>query len=509
MTRVPEIEKKILKHVSEILSELLPDDNNPLLIALSGGGDSIALACLVQELYRGKNREIYAYHLNHGLRGERSDSDEAFVKTWCMQKAIILRTEKANNLEDFRQTRDFSIEEAAREYRYERLVNFAREIGVSAVLTGHTLDDDIETFLLRTFTGSSLKALSGIREKTYFTGIPVIRPLLSISRDGLREYLRSINESWCEDETNEIPDTFRNRIRLEILPFMEKIFERDIKSGIARTISNLKLESELLEAIFDESALSQEYWDKLDTQWKDGFITSAHNLKSVNESLRNRILLWAFNELKMPLKRRKADIFRLSGEFINLKGGKKHHHIGDGLYIARSGKAFIVARTKNVPGNLEFDPLPRDSRSYILEMINMSDSEKSKKIIKPGKYQIGDIEITVESVDSGDIRKTKSSGDKTIEYFDPSILDGGFELVFGGTITGTEEKEKKPQVHAEYEKLGNRTLVDHWVKWPVIKKEDKVIWIVGVCKGDSYSKVKGEKAIKISARLPKGSKLSI
>ncbi len=508
---VSKFKNNILNRVGRILKEHLPESDSRMLIALSGGGDSIALARIMIELNDIHQRKIYAYHLEHGVRGESSKQDAQFVEKWCEKNNIKLTIEHAKNLEESARENDQSIEEAAREYRYDRLIREAERINADVILTGHTLDDDIETFILRMSTGASLKALSGIPVYSKIENLHLIRPLLECGRDELRNYLEEKSESWVEDETNLEEDTLRNKVRLNVLPHLSDVFSRDVRMSIARTISNIKRDSDLLDSLLSDDDIAKAIWKRFETEWKYGFAASINDLRNAHAALRYRILLWALNELEFPLKRRKTDIFTMMDDFIALKGGKKSHHIGNGVFIARAGKGFIVACLKDRMYSENFDPVSVNSEIYIKEMIKMTQLSDDNRIQKPGTYKIGDCEIIIEMIDATEISHEKSDSEKmSIEYFDPSILDGGIELVFGSTITGSEVSKKgvKDNIRKEYGKLGNRALVDFWVKWPVLKKEDDVIWIVGVCRRDAYS-YSGQKVLRISVLMPDHAKVFI
>jgi len=495
-------EKNILETFKRKIAKIIPADSGPLLIALSGGGDSLALASMLLEIRDFHNRELIAFHLDHGLRGDESSADAEFVRRWCKNKKLKIKFEKAVDLEKLRSKNNLSIEEAAREYRYFRLIEYAKKKKASAIVTGHTLDDDVETFLLRIGTGGSLKSLSGIPEVSTRDGVLILRPLLSFSREELRKYLKSRNESWREDSSNLTPTTLRNKVRLKIIPFLNEIFERDVRETIGRTLKNLKRENNFIESLISEQGIIESYWMKFSSKWKKGYEGSSELLASFHPSLQNRIILWALNDLGLPIKRRKADIFNMAGQFLNLSGGKRYHNIGKNIYIARSGKAFIIAKGKRIPYESEFDPEASNAEGYIREACDMVKKDE-KKITKPGIYKMGDFEITVETVDRTEVESSKSkTTGEVVEYFDPSILEGGFELVSGATITGYECSPGSEKVQKEFKTLGNKTLVDHWVKWPVLKKDNELIWIVGVSRRKVYKLEESKKVIRIKVSLP-------
>ena len=497
-------EKTVIEKARIILAENLPDSETPLLVALSGGSDSVSLIKILIELKAFHSRKIFAYHLDHQLRPESSLKDAEFVKEWCGNNSVEVKIERASGLENLRRQKKYSIEEAAREYRYARLVKEAKRINACAVFTGHTLDDNVETFLLRIMTGASLKALTGIPTCTIFDGVPVIRPLINCLRAELREWLKSQSETWVEDESNLVPDTLRNKVRLQILPQFSKVFSRDIKKPVARTIANLKRDSDLLDTLLEENSLAETVWKPFRTNWKEGYIIENSELASMHSALRYRMILWALNKLNLPLKRRKSGIFSLADNFLNLNGGKRSHNIGNGIFIARSGPVFMCAKMKTEMQNAQFNPISSKAAQYIMENNKMNESKSDASIKKPGKYMLGDYEITVENIDRTEIISSRSKSKScSIEYFDPSILDGGIELVNGSEITSPGKSTCEPgdKMAKEYRKLGNKALVDFWVNWPVLKKKDEVIWIVGVCRRDVYE-FSGGQAVKISVKMP-------
>ncbi|MBU1025950.1 tRNA lysidine(34) synthetase TilS, partial [bacterium] len=400
--------KTVIQRAKIILEENLPDSDSPLLVALSGGSDSISLAKILIDLKSYHGRKIYAYHLDHQLRPESSRHDADFVEKWCHKNSLELKIERAVDLEGIRREKNYSLEEAAREYRYARLVTEARRIDASAILTGHTLDDNVETFLLRIATGASLKALCGIPICSTYDGIPVIRPLINCLKEELREYLKSQSETWVEDETNLVPDTLRNKVRLQVLPQFSKILSKDVTEPIARTIFNLKRDSDLLDMLLEENISAEAIWKPFKTHWKFGYIMENHELADMHSAERYRMILWALNRLNLPLKRRNSGIFFLADDFINLNGGKRSHHIGNGIYIARSGPVFICAKTKEETPNAEFNPISTKAVKYIMENKKMNESKIEANIQKPGKYSLGDYEITVEKIDRTEINSSES-----------------------------------------------------------------------------------------------------
>ena len=191
---------------------LLPGQK--VLVALSGGADSVALLSVLSALgYR-----CIAAHCNFHLRGEESDRDEAFVKDLCKRQSITLHI-KHFNTTDYASSQGISIEMAARELRYQWFEELRKEVDACAIAVAHHRDDSVETILLNLIRGTGIDGLRGIRAKNG----SVIRPLLEESRESILDYLQHIGQPFVTDSTNLQNDYTRNKIRLEVIPMLQTI----------------------------------------------------------------------------------------------------------------------------------------------------------------------------------------------------------------------------------------------------------------------------------------------
>lgn len=201
-----------------------------VLVALSGGSDSVALLHLL--IGAGLALDLEAAHVHHGVRGDEADRDAEFCKALCAKLKVpfhLLRIEPRAPLDSGR-------EGTWRRLRYKALLDHAKANGFDAVATGHHRDDVAEGVLVQFLRGGGPRALSGI-EATTANGI--IRPLLPWTRSEIRCWLEEREHRWREDSSNRDLDLLRNRVRLDLLPYLESISPsvRDHLVHLAETLA--------------------------------------------------------------------------------------------------------------------------------------------------------------------------------------------------------------------------------------------------------------------------------
>ena len=186
--------------------------NDRVLVALSGGADSVALLRVLYSL----GYSCEGAHCNFHLRGEESNRDETFVRNLCKQFAIPLHVIHFET-EAYAKEHHLSIEMAARSLRYEWFEKLRKEKNASVIAVAHHRDDSVETFLLNLIRGTGIDGLKGIAHKNGC----VVRPLLQESRKSIICYLDAIGQDYVTDSTNLQDEYMRNKIRLNLLPLME------------------------------------------------------------------------------------------------------------------------------------------------------------------------------------------------------------------------------------------------------------------------------------------------
>ena len=221
----------------------LLEHGSKVLVALSGGADSVALLVVLHKL----GYECEAIHCNFHLRGEESNRDEHFVNELCLQSGIKLHTVHFDTTA-YAKERRISIEMAAREQRYAAFEEHRAAIHAQAIAVAHHRDDSAETLLLNLVRGSGIKGLRGIQPRNGY----IIRPLLCVGRDEIINYLKWRNEGYVTDSTNLTCDYTRNKIRLELIPKMAEI-NPSILSTLAATAQRISDAERIYNHAIDEA----------------------------------------------------------------------------------------------------------------------------------------------------------------------------------------------------------------------------------------------------------------
>lgn len=221
----------MISQVQEYIShhKLLSKDSK-VIVGLSGGPDSMVLIHILLQL----GYECIAAHCNFHLRGEASDKDAEFVNKWCEEQNVPLNTVSFDT-QAYASQNKISIEMAARNLRYNWFEKIRKEHQADAIAIAHHEDDSVETILINLIRGTGIKGLTGIPNKNNY----IVRPLLSITRSQIIEYLTNNKISYVTDHTNEEDIYTRNTLRLKVLPILESI-NPSVKNSIINTSNNLR-----------------------------------------------------------------------------------------------------------------------------------------------------------------------------------------------------------------------------------------------------------------------------
>lgn len=227
-----------------------------VLIACSGGPDSVALLHLLERMAVPLRLRLGVLHYDHGLRGQASRADLRFVRQAARVLKVPFYSAKAVRLRERAKSKKQSLEEAAREERYAFFIRTARKAGVKKIALGHTRDDQAETVLMRLIRGTGLRGLAGIRRELRMKGITFVRPLLDFSKDEILTWLSRERILFRVDASNDTHVYERNKIRHLFLPWLRREVHPRVTETLARLADAAEDDNHLM-ALLEKAAWKQ------------------------------------------------------------------------------------------------------------------------------------------------------------------------------------------------------------------------------------------------------------
>ncbi len=379
----PAVNTVISQVESFIKNELYIPDSAKILLAVSGGVDSIAMLDIIANLSVKYGYKPYVVHYNHQLRGVSSDGDEEYARKLAAYYSIPFHCTRGN-VKEYAENNHLSLEQAARIMRYRFIEQTARTLKVNYIATAHTLDDSAETFLFNLMRGSGLTGLSGIPwSRALNKNIMLVRPLIGCRKQQLVEYAIARNSKWREDETNAMLNFTRNKIRHELIKYLETEYNPSIVDILSRTSLLLKGADKFIND-FVQQNLKNIVTDKRDSR----FSLRIGMLQTYSEFIRGEIIQASlkanFHLQPLPM----AIIDRIAS-LCSLPSGS----------IADISKNFYVLRDRN---RLVF------SKSKPLE-------NQAIMIEKTGEYEFNTYKLILKEVRKNQV---KFKNEKSIEYLD-------------------------------------------------------------------------------------------
>jgi tRNA(Ile)-lysidine synthase len=222
-----------------------------VVVACSGGPDSLCLLHALHRLHRLLRIRLAVFHFDHGLHAQ-SQADAAYVQRQAERLRLPFARREAVDAPRHGQ----SVEAWARLARYGALTSAAADLGADRAALGHTLDDQAETVLLGLARGGGLEAVSGMAPVVSLPplGLPAVRPLIDTTRRETAAFCRALRLRPREDPTNRDRRFLRNRIRLDVLPVLERRLDRNLRATLARTAENIRADAAYLEAVASDAA---------------------------------------------------------------------------------------------------------------------------------------------------------------------------------------------------------------------------------------------------------------
>ncbi len=364
---------------NEIKSQFPYLSNSKILLAVSGGVDSVVLAhlCKIAKL------DFTLAHCNFNLRDEESDADEDFVAALAKKLNVELFIENFDT-EQYAKDNSISIQMAARDLRYEWFEELRLKHQFDFILTAHHANDSLETFFINLIRGTGLEGLSGINADSNY----IIRPLLNFSRKEILAYAEENKISWREDSTNASTKYLRNKIRHELVPVLEEINPQFLETFL-KTQSHLKENEELI-----EDYLSLLY-PKIIGKTEYGYSLDINYLKKVPNSsaiLYQLLKSFGFTEWN--------DVYHL----LEAQPGKmvfstSHRLIKDRDYLLLTEIDKTEDKVYKIAKNEDFAMLPMGTFSFS-EVKEINDKRSNCIYISPEKLEFP---LTVRKWQQGDI----------------------------------------------------------------------------------------------------------
>lgn len=369
-----------------------------VVVAVSGGPDSVVLLHLLFRLREDFGLRLHVAHLNHMLRGEHGARDARFVADLAQRLDLPCTCEERDVRTYQRASANSSLEDAARQVRYQFLNETADRAGAKRIALGHMADDQAETVLLHLVRGTGLSGLRGM--------LPVrgriIRPLLTVRREEIEEFLQNEGIAHCADETNESRQFARNKIRADVIPLLQREFNPKVVDSIVRTAQVVRSAEEWVQIELDR------HFDGLIVDRDDtGLSFSADTLMNAPTMLRRLAIRRAIRECAI--------------ETLNL--GLSHVEATEALLFAADRRGRI-----SLPGGL-FARRIEDILEVRQERVVETGQAWSIPVEIPGSYRIphSDVTLTCEIAPQGG-----ESGEPTTEsheaFMDWDCVRGGLAI---------------------------------------------------------------------------------
>ena len=459
-----DIKKRFLKFIKE---KNIVKSGDKILVGLSGGPDSVCMLNLLCSIRDEEKIEIAAAHINHMLRGEEADKDEEYSKKLCESLGVRFFSKRID-INKYALETGKSSELAGREARYDFFNEIINKINFNKIATAHNANDQAETILMRIMRGTGLEGLGGIpveREGKY------IRPILFMKREEVEQYCKENNLNPHIDATNLERIYSRNKVRLDILPYMKNNFNPNIVETINRMALLLQDDNE-----FIEGEVNKAYKDNCFE--RENSIVISKNLFNIHSAIVTRVIrkaLFAINKSNYDMEMKNIeDIIELS----NL-GTNKRVDLPKDIY-AENVYGDIIIRKKE----------------YIKNKLS-NELTLNKKDILHNEVIFDEYIINFDVVNNKDI---KQENDELIKNFD-------YDKINNVIIRYRKDGDRITPLGMKGSKKLKDIFIDMKIpkekrdEIPLIQFNDDISWIVGIKMSDKFKITKETKHIlKVSVK---------
>jgi len=327
------IVQKVLNYV---VNNKLIEANEHIVVGVSGGADSICLLFVLKKIQSIIPFTISVVHVEHGIRGEESRQDAEFVKNICMVYDLSFR-QYSYDVIGLAKAGKVSVEEAARKVRYESFWEAVGEIGAAKVAVAHHKNDQAETILWNMLRGTGLKGLGGMSPLKEMQGV-VIRPLLCLTREEIECCLKENEIFYRQDSTNLETDYTRNKIRLELLPYVEKKLNAKAIKHIAAIGDSVREANEFIQSF------AHEKYQTIAAKVNGNVSISVSKLRQEEHIIQTYIIRQGLFSLKTNLKNIDNTHIESLVHLCSLQVGKEVH-LPEGIRGRREYDSLILLKT--------------------------------------------------------------------------------------------------------------------------------------------------------------------
>lgn len=457
--------KKVLSYIE---NNKLIKEKDKILVAFSGGPDSLCLLNMLNELRKELKIEIGAAHLNHLLRGEDAFKDEEFVIKTCKELGIPCYVKRVDINKYSKQYR-LSSELAGRNARYDFFEEIVKKDKFNKIATAHNANDQAETIIFRLMRGTGLEGLGGIK---VCREDKIIRPILCLTREEVEDYIKQKKLKPRIDKTNFEKIYNRNKIRLDLIPYIRENFNEDIVNTLNRMSLLIQKDNAFIER------LSIKVYNKYCKKDSDNkFLVIEKKLFKEDEAIITRVIKNALVE------------YSKSHYDFEMK------HIYDILDLARKETGKVIHLPKNICAENIYGDIKINCRVKEEIINNKEDVVVDKKHIEQEKIKFNDYEFTM-SIIKGNINNLLDLKESNlIKYFDlDKIKDNiSFRTRKNGdkfTPLGMKSKKKLKDIFINMKiPKEDRDLI------PLVCFNDEISWIVGLKISDEFKVTNNSKDI--------------
>ncbi len=374
MFRVINLKEKVLSAINEYN---LIEENETILVGVSGGPDSMALLYVLMEIRSSLNFNLIIAHVNHGVRGEDARADQLFVEEISKNLNIPYYTKNVNMIE-YGKERGISSEEAGRELRYGFFREILEDLGGGKIAVAHNMNDQGETLLMRIMRGTGIDGLKGMG----FVNQDIIRPILGIDRKEIEAYIENNNIRTVLDKTNLMPIYSRNKVRLELIPYIEENFNPNIINTLWRMSKISSIDSNFL-----ESYSEKRFNIVMKKQEKECIILDMEMFLSEDICIQQRIIRNSILKINGSLQGISENQISNALNVFSMSDTGKEVHMSNNIVAKKSYGDLIIERHKKkednkylyelkFPGVNNFENIGYD---FNLEVISIDKNFEMKK----------------------------------------------------------------------------------------------------------------------------------